>query len=98
MIVFIFSSKRRHARCGRDWNSDVCSSDLPELPDVRDVAAQGREQALCAECAEEGRVVRVDIAEFDRCGEIGRASCRKSVDRGGRRNIEKKKKNMKSIV
>src|SRR3989442_4598760 len=24
-----FSSRRRHTRCGRDWSSDVCSSDLP---------------------------------------------------------------------
>src|SRR5690554_5881891 len=22
------SSRRRHTRCGRDWSSDVCSSDL----------------------------------------------------------------------
>src|SRR5436305_1187408 len=27
-IGFIFSSKRRHTICGRDWSSDVCSSDL----------------------------------------------------------------------
>src|SRR6266498_4312909 len=26
-LVF-FSSRRRHTRCGRDWSSDVCSSDL----------------------------------------------------------------------
>src|SRR6266498_395594 len=26
---FFFSSRRRHTRCGRDWSSDVCSSDLP---------------------------------------------------------------------
>src|SRR6266498_3094433 len=26
--VFFFSSRRRHTRCGRDWRSDVCSSDL----------------------------------------------------------------------
>src|SRR4249920_3753526 len=26
--VFFFSSGRRHTRCGRDWSSDVCSSDL----------------------------------------------------------------------
>src|SRR5712675_1101048 len=26
--VFIFSSRRRHTRCSRDWSSDVCSSDL----------------------------------------------------------------------
>src|SRR3989442_1156662 len=25
---FFFSSRRRHTRCGRDWSSDVCSSDL----------------------------------------------------------------------
>src|SRR5260221_8957249 len=26
--LFLFSSRRRHTRCGRDWSSDVCSSDL----------------------------------------------------------------------
>src|SRR6266699_3128435 len=31
MFVFFFSSRRRHTRCGRDWSSDVCSSDLLEL-------------------------------------------------------------------
>src|SRR6266498_2323221 len=25
---FFFSSRRRNTRCGRDWSSDVCSSDL----------------------------------------------------------------------
>src|SRR3989442_15971971 len=29
LSVFFFSSRRRHTRCGRDWSSDVCSSDLP---------------------------------------------------------------------
>src|SRR6202045_2704377 len=29
-----FSSRRRHTRCGRDWSSDVCSSDLIALPHV----------------------------------------------------------------
>ena len=24
----LFSSRRRHTRCSRDWSSDVCSSDL----------------------------------------------------------------------
>src|SRR5690554_832191 len=28
---FFFSSRRRHTRCGRDWSSDVCSSDLTYL-------------------------------------------------------------------
>src|SRR5215813_10773404 len=29
-LFFFFSSRRRHTRCGRDWSSDVCSSDLRE--------------------------------------------------------------------
>src|SRR6266498_4203633 len=32
MSFFFFSSRRRHTRCGRDWSSDVCSSDLPVVP------------------------------------------------------------------
>src|SRR3989442_4354044 len=27
-LSVFFSSRRRHTRCGRDWSSDVCSSDL----------------------------------------------------------------------
>src|SRR5690606_40156282 len=29
LLVFFFSSRRRHTRFSRDWSSDVCSSDLP---------------------------------------------------------------------
>src|SRR5690554_3362447 len=29
--LFFFSSRRRHTRCGRDWSSDVCSSDLFQI-------------------------------------------------------------------
>src|SRR5690606_39748784 len=29
LILFFFSSRRRHTRFSRDWSSDVCSSDLP---------------------------------------------------------------------
>src|SRR5207253_6894592 len=28
ILVFFFSSRRRHTRWPRDWSSDVCSSDL----------------------------------------------------------------------
>src|SRR6266498_4561189 len=28
LLFFFFSSRRRHTRCGHDWSSDVCSSDL----------------------------------------------------------------------
>src|SRR5215813_6452606 len=44
MILFFFSSRRRHTRCGRDWSSDVCSSDLRERPEWnlwRDGCPQG---------------------------------------------------------
>src|SRR5690625_343354 len=30
-IPFFFSSRRRHTRWPRDWSSDVCSSDLPQI-------------------------------------------------------------------
>src|SRR5690554_7461386 len=32
-FYFFFSSRRRHTRCGRDWSSDVCSSDLQIFAD-----------------------------------------------------------------
>src|SRR2546422_11627996 len=32
LAFFFFSSRRRHTRCSRDWSSDVCSSDLGEIP------------------------------------------------------------------
>src|SRR5258705_10269740 len=28
LVLFFFSSRRRHTRCLSDWSSDVCSSDL----------------------------------------------------------------------
>src|SRR5215203_6515887 len=31
VLVFFFSSRRRHTRYWRDWRSDVCSSDLVEV-------------------------------------------------------------------
>src|SRR3712207_8144408 len=39
VVFFFFSSRRRHTRYWRDWNSDVCSSDLPELA-IRAVLGQ----------------------------------------------------------
>src|SRR5207245_3577369 len=32
VLLFFFSSRRRHTRCYRDWSSDVCSSDLTRTP------------------------------------------------------------------
>src|SRR5690606_41069362 len=32
---FFFSSRRRHTRFSRDWSSDVCSSDLESLRELK---------------------------------------------------------------
>src|SRR5207237_1936832 len=43
LLLFFFSSRRRHTRFKCDWSSDVCSSDLPSrtrsspLLEVRDL-------------------------------------------------------------
>src|SRR5436853_4989806 len=34
-FFFFFSSRRRHTRCLSDWSSDVCSSDLADLHELR---------------------------------------------------------------
>src|SRR5690625_5479264 len=33
LLIFFFSSRRRHTRWPRDWSSDVCSSDLSSTSD-----------------------------------------------------------------
>src|SRR5688500_1686000 len=35
MLLFFFSSRRRHTRLQGDWSSDVCSSDLDHLHGCR---------------------------------------------------------------
>src|SRR6266498_2912765 len=45
VVFFFFSSRRRHTRCGRDWSSDVCSSDL-QLGPGQPVLARGIIPAL----------------------------------------------------
>src|SRR3989442_12292815 len=54
--VFFFSSRRRHTRWGRDWSSDVCSSDLHEVAKLSeftdDPAAIGKSFATLEKFAE----------------------------------------------
>src|SRR5690554_5909668 len=91
LVFFFFSSRRRHTRCGRDWSSDVCSSDLPW---VRDLAARFEQpeevvRQLLRKLVRSGRLYQVvrdlfyhrkqitRLAELvGELGEIGRASCR----------------------
>src|SRR5690554_8146747 len=42
MLGFFFSSRRRHTRCGRDWSSDVCSSDL-DIDDILPGLIEGKD-------------------------------------------------------
>src|SRR6266498_5221927 len=44
-FFFFFSSRRRHTRCGRDWSSDVCSSDLESWA-KKAAQTQGRNELL----------------------------------------------------
>src|SRR5437870_12691304 len=80
-LLFFFSSRRRHTRWPRDWSSDVCSSDLSERL-YREVPkfSPSREGILLSE----------------HVFKIGRASCRESVDLGGRSTQQKKKQSASS--
>src|SRR3989442_15966838 len=42
ICFFFFSSRRRHTRCGRDWSSDVCSSDLSHVQQASNGDATSR--------------------------------------------------------
>src|SRR5215813_4689769 len=56
-FFFFFSSRRRHTRCGRDWSSDVCSSDLiarPQSWDHWDALGPGLRPVLQALRSEAG--------------------------------------------
>src|SRR5690606_20144350 len=47
LVLFFFSSRRRHTRFSRDWSSDVCSSDLEgRLPDMLVAALGGGSNAI----------------------------------------------------
>src|SRR3712207_7243308 len=45
IVVFFFSSRRRHTRYWRDWSSDVCSSDLRRVESAGILLRCGRDFA-----------------------------------------------------
>src|SRR5690554_7647536 len=69
--LFFFSSRRRHTRCGRDWSSDVCSSDLidevkVDLKELREEGLPRRVSKLEADAEatrEEGLPRRIRVLE-----------------------------------
>src|SRR2546430_3303619 len=101
-FFFFFSSRRRHTRFDCDWSSDVCSSDLTEVPPPsapRLLALRLRGVGRIDAGADLylGRVrlprrwCRLGGGGWSLVDEIGRASCReRGVDLGGRRIIKKK--------
>src|SRR5690554_7158989 len=87
-FFFFFSSRRRHTRCGRDWSSDVCSSDLwPDIVyniipadflyvKIRRISTEKREITLKAEGERSLRLIE-RVGKY--VSKIGRASCRERV-------------------
>src|SRR5690554_7454752 len=59
-LFFFFSSRRRHTRCGRDWSSDVCSSDLDSIITEQGIIYRcwggGRRWMLCKMKCQLGRL------------------------------------------
>src|SRR3989442_13346219 len=90
-VLFFFSSRRRHTRCGRDWSSDVCSSDLNDRSRIGGILDDREDEPrIVGPCV----VVQSGAREFlARDLRLDRKSVvkGKSVDLGGRRIIKKKK-------
>src|SRR2546421_4246045 len=90
LFFFFFSSRRRHTRSDRDWSSDVCSSDLADVPEIDAEGAQLAVQmrALHADAlgelshlavTQQQLLLQVGALELLARLEIGRASCRERV-------------------
>src|SRR5699024_11810314 len=92
---FFFTSRRRHTRSKRDWSSDVCSSDLKigAVATVAMLALGGASAANAAPTIlDPDATGTLNIHKFEQPAalgdaanglqqdtEIGRASCRESV-------------------
>src|SRR6266511_5177128 len=86
LVIFVFSSRRRHTRFSRDWSSDVCSSDLIEVR----VSERFRPDQLAVHRDGEGKAGDVGRQLFAgdgvRAGAGGRPPWRDGRERRGLRN------------
>src|SRR5688500_20217820 len=83
-----FSSRRRHTRLQGDWSSDVCSSDLRKLWELRSERGDDRGAAEClirlAELPEADAETQLTGARAARAlGETARAAARSEERRVG---------------
>src|SRR5256886_10444905 len=91
VVMFFFSSRRRHTRFDCDWSSDVCSSDLPSFlamglrkrfDHVKRVRKIGWD-ADAARTPDHGLFPKAgltcNLACLEEIVKIGRASCRERV-------------------
>src|SRR5207253_7905647 len=89
LVLFFFSSRRRHTRWPRDWSSDVCSSDLVSVDMTSGelliwttpyTPFFGADDLGAARTVGEMTLLALDRARLFSSGgsggEIGRASCR----------------------
>src|SRR5215813_14969715 len=67
-FCFFFSSRRRHTRCGRDWSSDVCSSDLNSESPQRSTRAVSLESGSRSGRASTAVPLRLPRSEERRVG------------------------------
>src|SRR5215813_831310 len=86
LLFFFFSSRRRHTRCGRDWSSDVCSSDLFRLDviDPSETRPPRREprilgHAAFVEIARDAPLLRIDAELIAAQKEIVRGLTRRDI-------------------
>src|SRR2546430_5497208 len=84
LVLIFFSSRRRHTIFDCDWSSDVCSSDLMRLSEMKQLLAQGGlrlTKSLGQNFLHDANQLRriVAAAELSRADKIGRASCRERV-------------------
>src|SRR5260370_2276741 len=90
LMIFFFSSRRRHTRFKCDWSSDVCSSDLYSVwkPATSSDSASGRSNGarlfsampLITKITRPMGWYKTNQIESDACAvKIGRASCRERV-------------------
>src|SRR5256885_11046416 len=90
LVIFFFSSRRRHTRLQGDWSSDVCSSDL-SLAEARELLERTDQQINRLNYLV-NQLLDISRVQYDRleiykepcdlvavAQEIGRASCRERV-------------------